>query len=25
VYEPGYEMGDRVVSEAKVTVSADEE
>ncbi|OYR41572.1 nucleotide exchange factor GrpE [Halorubrum sp. Hd13] len=23
VYEPGYEMGDRVVSEAKVTVSAD--
>jgi molecular chaperone GrpE len=24
VYEPGYEMGDRVVSEAKVTVSADE-
>ncbi|TKX78193.1 nucleotide exchange factor GrpE [Halorubrum sp. SD626R] len=25
VYEPGYEMGDRVVNEAKVTVSADEE
>ncbi|WP_144920524.1 nucleotide exchange factor GrpE [Halorubrum salsamenti] len=25
VYEPGYEMGDRVVSEAKVTVSAAEE
>jgi molecular chaperone GrpE len=25
VYEPGYEMGDRVVSEAKVTVSADED
>jgi len=25
VYEPGYEMGDRVVSEAKVTVSAGEE
>ncbi|MFD1569204.1 nucleotide exchange factor GrpE [Halorubrum laminariae] len=25
VYEPGYEMGDRVVSEAKITVSADEE
>jgi len=24
VYEPGYEMGDRVVSEAKVTVSSDE-
>ncbi|OYR76177.1 nucleotide exchange factor GrpE, partial [Halorubrum sp. E3] len=24
VYEPGYEMGDRVVSEAKVTVSADD-
>ena len=24
VYEPGYEMGDRVVSEAKVTVSAGE-
>ena len=24
VYEPGYEMGDRVVTEAKVTVSADE-
>ncbi|WP_049912255.1 nucleotide exchange factor GrpE [Halorubrum kocurii] len=25
VYEPGYEMGDRVVSEAKVTVSAGDE
>ena len=25
VYEPGYEMGDRVVNEAKVTVSAAEE
>lgn len=25
VYEPGYEMGDRVVTEAKVTVSADED
>jgi len=25
VYEPGYAMGDRVVNEAKVTVSADEE
>ncbi len=25
VYEPGYEMGDRVVSEAKVTVSSGEE
>jgi len=25
VYEPGYEMGDRVVSEAKVTVSAADE
>lgn len=24
VYEPGYEMGDRVLSEAKVTVSADD-
>ena len=25
VYEPGYEMGDRVLSEAKVTVSADDD
>jgi|SRR6056297_427980 len=25
VYEPGYEMGDRVLSEAKVTVSGDDE
>ena len=25
VYEPGYEMGDRVLTEAQVTVSADDE